>query len=241
MTSPDSRPDSHVEALLVALRRRRAPRELDGYVVAALQAGARETRAIAAAREHAPRVAPVVLESRVAAAIGGLRAPATLDPFVAQRLALPGAGLAESCLGRLPRLVAPQDLTARLAERGPSGRSGLEFHAPRGRVPHGLSRWAPKVALVVTAALLVIGFGGLFPSAGEERGAAASDWSRPVAGPVPLRLRAQRDVVPAGPVSQRLALTFDFVGYESHSVAPLSREERALVCGLAGEPMEGGS
>jgi hypothetical protein len=278
MTSPDSRHDDLVEALLaaalggampagesagtteeqallaarwqqaralVSLRRRTAPPTLDGFVVAALQAGLRETRAVDALRDlaaHRPHAAPVALDERVAVSIDRLRAPGALDACVAERLAQPGAGIAQSFLGRLPRLAAPDGLAARLATRGASGTAGLEFVAPRGRGARG--RFGPfrlvhVAALFACAALLVVGLSGRFGAgrSGDDDAVGRSDWSQPIV----VRSPSQRSVEGLAPVRSRLNLTFDFVEHESIRTAQLSPEQRSLVSGLVGEPMEGGS
>lgn len=220
-----------------------APPSLDGFVVAALQAGVREQRAVAAVRGLAadgPLVAPTVLAERVAAAIDRRRAPDALDTYVAERLALPGAGLAQSFLARLPRLAAPDDLAERLATAGDSGTAGLEFRATRargwfGRV--GVPRAATSVAaLVVTGVLMVWGLSvwGLGSSGGD---AALSDWSRPVV----VRPKSKQVVARVEPARPAVALTFEFVAFESFLDAPLSAEQRARMGGLVGEPMGGGS
>jgi hypothetical protein len=233
---------------LVALGRRPAPLALEGYVVAAMQAGAREERAVAAVRDLGTEVAPVELDERVAGSIDRLRAPGALDLYVAGRLALPGAGLAQSLLARLPRLAAPEDLTARLAAPGSAGssghaRAGLDFVAPYprgllGRIEAlGSTR---KITFLVAAALLLFALAGRFGSAGDALPSSdreLSDWSQPS----PHRPPSPRDLDRIETIRPRVELTFEFVAYESHLAAPLTPELRALVSGLVGEMLEGGS
>lgn len=274
MTSPDSRDDDLVEALLaaarggvmpvvepegtteeqallaarwhqaralVSLRRRPAPPALAGFVVAALQAGRRETRAIDAIRAlaaHGPEAAPLALDTRVAASIDRLRAPGVLDTRLAERLSRPGAGLAQSFLDRLPRLAVPDDLTARLATRGRSGTAGLEFVAPRVgglRGRFGPFRRVHAAALFACVVLLLFAVSGRF-GAGRS-GDDAADWSQRIV----THSQSQRDVDRSAPVQSRLELTFDFVEHESIQTALLSPELFAIVGGIIGELMEGGS
>jgi hypothetical protein len=223
---------------LIDLPRCPAPPTLAGFVVAALQAGVRETRSVGAVRELAARTrhaAPAELDARVAASIDRLHAPVVLDAHVAARLARPGAGLAESLLGRLPRLAAPDDLATRLATPGPAGEAGLEFVAPRGHGRFGPLRVVQGAALVAFALLLLVGLSGRFGALGTgDDSEARSNWDRRIV----VQPTVQRDV---GPVRSRLSLTFEFVRQESIRTAQLSPDELAAVSGLADAPMEGGS
>jgi len=94
-----------------------APSALDGIVVAALQAGARQARAARAVEDLPVLAAPDELARR----IPGLVAPAVLDRLVAEDLADPAKALARRYAGRLERLRAPADLEERLG-RGPRRR-----------------------------------------------------------------------------------------------------------------------
>lgn len=113
---------------LRGLERRPAPTELDGRVVAALQAGARQDRAVRALEELAPRTAPerveraVQTDAELAALHPGrelrptrLRAPQVLDRLVAEELGDPSAARARRFVSSLPRLEAPGELAARVA------------------------------------------------------------------------------------------------------------------------------
>ncbi|MGD2017659.1 MAG: hypothetical protein PVJ89_06075 [Planctomycetota bacterium] len=116
--------EGHVRALR-SLPRLEAPAELDGRVVASLEAGFRQDRAA----DHVaglPRVgAPEELTERVAAEVGrGLEAPAVLDRLVAERVEAPAQGMVRSMAGRLERKQAPAELDERVlrSEPGPSRR-----------------------------------------------------------------------------------------------------------------------
>lgn len=118
-----------------SLPRVAAPLALDGAVVAALQAGARQERAVQAVASLTPVDAPDVLAHRVAIP----RAPAVLDRLVAEDLADPARAVAGRYTRRLERLRAPDDLQAR-----------LERPAPR-------RRFLLAQALVVASVVLVAG------------------------------------------------------------------------------------
>jgi hypothetical protein len=113
---------------LRGLERRPAPIELDGRVVAALQAGARQERAVRAVEELAPRTAPerveraVETDAELAAHHPGrelrparLRAPQVLDRLVAEELGDPSAARARRFVSSLARLEAPGELALRVA------------------------------------------------------------------------------------------------------------------------------
>ena len=117
-----------------------APRDLDGLVVAALQAGARQDRAIRALRSLPSVPAPTGLFERV----HGPRAPAVLDRLVGEDLADPHKALARRYAGGLRRLRAPDDLARR-----------VDGHAPRRRP-------ATFAAAVLAVAALVLVVGVLF-------------------------------------------------------------------------------
>lgn len=92
-----------------------APRELDGLVVAATQAGARQDRAVEAltnlTRRPMPNeVQPTFTVKKVQAA------PRDLDRLVVSELADPKLAIARRLVGRLERQRVPDELAARLAD-----------------------------------------------------------------------------------------------------------------------------
>lgn len=97
-------------AIVRELPRASAPLELDGAVVAALQAGARQERVIRALTALTPFPAPEDLESRIALP----RAPAVLDRLVAEDMADPAKALVSRYVQRLERLSAPDELWERV-------------------------------------------------------------------------------------------------------------------------------
>jgi len=96
--------------LVRSLPRAQAPTALDGIVVAALQAGARQARAARAVEDLSTLTAPDELARR----IPGLVAPAVLDRLVGEDLADPSMTFARRYVGRLQRLRAPTELEGRL-------------------------------------------------------------------------------------------------------------------------------
>lgn len=105
-----------VEAQRRALRglpRMPAPRDLDGFVVAALQAGHRQDRAIEALRTLERRPMPV--EADLAIWPKGAQAPAALDRLVERDLQDPTHSIARRFAGRIERLQAPRELETRVA------------------------------------------------------------------------------------------------------------------------------
>ncbi|MBL8863075.1 MAG: hypothetical protein JNK02_13855 [Planctomycetes bacterium] len=87
-----------------------APRQLDGLVVAALQAGARQERAVRAVLDLPDVAAPRELAERVE----GPRAPRVLERLVSEDLADPSKAVVRRYASRLERLRAPADLADRL-------------------------------------------------------------------------------------------------------------------------------
>lgn len=125
--------------LVRSLDRVAAPSALDGIVVAALQAGARQARAVRAVEAMPALEAPDELARR----IPGLVAPAVLDRLVGEDLADPSKALARRYAGRLERLRAPADLEERL---------GRDAHRPRRIVGAGIL--AAAGVLLVAAVLI---------------------------------------------------------------------------------------
>lgn len=107
-------------ALVGGLQRVPTPAALDGVVVAALQAGARQERAARAVADLTSVAAPDELARRIAIP----RAPEVLCRLVAEDLADPAKAVASRYAGRLARLRAPADLEERLgrAARRPAAR-----------------------------------------------------------------------------------------------------------------------
>lgn len=118
-----ARAQRHVFAL-TELARASAPRDLDGRVVAATQAGFRQDRAVRALSiltpETMPRDAELVIWQQTAGA-SGPSAPSALDRLVDSSLRGRGADVGERLSSRLERHRAPAELDLRVAgayERG---------------------------------------------------------------------------------------------------------------------------
>ena len=120
--------------MVVDLERTEAPRELDGRVVAALEAGHRQTRAAEAVRLLSRSVPPNELERAVELSrgleavqedLGRHRAPSILDRLVEEELADPVQARAHRHLGGLEQMRAPDELDARVeASLRPSDADG---------------------------------------------------------------------------------------------------------------------
>lgn len=109
----------HLRALR-SLSRVVVPESLDGLVVASLEAGHRQDRAVAVLGSLEGMAAPTELDGLVDDAVRrGVAAPRVLDRLVAERVDDPEAGLVRSMAGRLERLHAPDALDDRVLE--PSG------------------------------------------------------------------------------------------------------------------------
>lgn len=109
-----------------------APHELEGFAVAAMQAGQRQERATAALRclMHAP--APLELDEIMWRKEGPLRAPLVLDRLVSEDLEDQSQALTRRFTSRLERLSAPHSLRQRLATAGgldPIPGRRIAFHA----------------------------------------------------------------------------------------------------------------
>lgn len=129
----------HVRELR-ALTTRPAPRELEGLVVAATQAGHRQDRAVAALRVIGPAVMPPEVD-RVIWPIGA-SAPPVLDRIVDGNLQDPTHSIARRFAGRIERLQAPRALDARVSKIRAFGRIRRE-------------RFGQRVSLAVGALVLV--------------------------------------------------------------------------------------
>jgi hypothetical protein len=106
-----ARVELHVSALR-DLGSVRAPRELDGRVVAATQAGHRQDRAVEALRGLGPIAMPAEVDKAIWPA--GKTAPPVLDRLVDRDLQEQTRGIARRFAGRIERLKAPRTLDARV-------------------------------------------------------------------------------------------------------------------------------
>ncbi len=97
-----------------------APEELEGRVVASLEAGFRQDRAAGLVSGLGARSAPEELAHLVAAQVeanlDGVVAPTVLERLVEERVAAPEKGMVASMAGRLDRKVAPLELDERIRE-----------------------------------------------------------------------------------------------------------------------------
>lgn len=91
-----------------------APRELQGLVVAATQAGHRQERAVAALRSLGPISMPPEVDHAIWPL--DLSAPHALDRLVDRNLQDPTNSIARRVAGRIERLQAPRDLDARVGQ-----------------------------------------------------------------------------------------------------------------------------
>lgn len=186
-------------------------------MVAALQAGARESRATRALGELERRPAPDVLERLAVEAVDPLRAPRVLSERVAAHVEEPESVLVRTLITTLPRHAAPADLAMRLAAQG-----GLAPRAPRRFRLR--SSFGARVALLCAATLLAVVAGGGFRSQPDDgRGAAQ---------------RADAAALAAGitrPGRPPLPLTFEVVRHASLASAAFSADQRALAGILTGE------
>lgn len=125
-----------------SLTRANAPSELDGAVVAALQAGARQERAIRALATLTPVAAPDDLARLLTAP----RAPAVLDRLVGEDLVDPAKAFASRYARRLERLRAPADLEQRIGD------------VPRNRRARVLPIALAAAGLLLTIGALTLGY-----------------------------------------------------------------------------------
>jgi len=217
---------------LLGLPRRAAPAALEGAVVAALHAGQRGARAVAAvadlAAPGARPAAPAPLAERLAEALPSAAprvAPAELDARVAAALTDPEAGLAARLSGSLTPQPAPAALAARLAaprglDGAPRGRGRFQSVQPwGGRLAHGLA----LVAAAVLAVVLLPGTFGGAPGLG---------------GPTPAGPKGDPSAVAPQP---RVPLTFMVRRHQGLAAAPITGAERGLIEGVLGELLGGGS
>ena len=122
---------------LSSLQRPTAPRELEGLVVAATQAGQRQDRAIAALRSLTPVAMPRAVDREIWPVGAGL--PLHLDTLAEHDTA---RSIARRFAGRIERLQAPRTLDARVTSI---------FSATRLR----RDRFVRRFALSAAAALLI--------------------------------------------------------------------------------------
>ncbi|MEE2941116.1 MAG: hypothetical protein VX460_12065 [Planctomycetota bacterium] len=146
----------HARALS-SLMARGAPDELTGLVVASLNAGAREARALEFARSLPHLKAPAILDEAVAARIdaGATGAPAVLDRLVEERLGAPAQAMTRSMTGRLGRHEAPVELERRVRH---------ELLAGRGAPRSAWRRLASTVGASLLAVVLVVAAQRMLPS-----------------------------------------------------------------------------
>ena len=120
------------EGVLRSLPRQLAPESLGGRVVAAIQAGERQARAVRALQGLGRLEQPAQLEQRVQDEVAGEAAekaneplqalagrqlaPAVLDRLVAEELSDPSKARVARFAGSVPRLKAPAELEQRVAE-----------------------------------------------------------------------------------------------------------------------------
>ena len=136
---------------LGSLAAKAAPAELDGLVVASLNTGARQDRAIDQLRSLPALAAPAALDAAVARivigdAAGSVRAPGVLDRLVEESLADPAKANTRSMAARLGRQAAPDEL----AER-------VESHLNGGAAERDAAADEPIGARAVAGALLSMG------------------------------------------------------------------------------------
>lgn len=154
---------------LSSLARLRAPAELEGRVVASLQAGFRQGRAAASVADLGRVSSPPELDQAVDAELEGstapearedlparLRVPGVLDRLVAEELADPTRTRARRYLGTLRRKRAPEEL--RLLVAGALQSSGSSFVVKERRGTHRLTL---RFALGLSAAVALVGLGSL--------------------------------------------------------------------------------
>ncbi len=144
----------HLRALR-ALPSLRAPDELEGRVVASLEAGFRQDRAVdlvaGLGAEAAPGELGPMVEARVEENLEGVQAPAVLGRLVEERVAAPAEGMVWSMARRLDRKPAPEELDARVLDESSSAAAGSSLG---GRVRR-LAVFSSAAALVLVAVRLV--------------------------------------------------------------------------------------
>lgn len=151
-----TRARGHLRALS-SLMGRRAPDELAGLVVASINAGARQDRALEFARSL-PRIeAPATLDEAVASGIDAdaASAPAVLDRLVEERVGAPEQTMARSMTGRLERHKAPSELERRVQR---------ELFTGRDATSGGRRRLASAVVASLLAVVLVVAAQRMLPA-----------------------------------------------------------------------------
>lgn len=143
-----------------------APDELAGRVVASLNAGARQERALEFASSLTALEAPTTLDEAVAARIDAdvERAPAVLDRLVEERLDTPEQAMTRSMTGRLERHKAPSELERRV-QHELLGRRDAPRSARR--------RLASAAAASLLAIVLVVGVQRMVPASSTAEEPAA--------------------------------------------------------------------
>jgi hypothetical protein len=155
---------------LAGLERMAAPSELEGRVVAALQAGYRQVRVVAAVADLGRVSSPPELDQAVDAELEGssaersadsparLRVPGVLDRLVSEELADLSRARARRYLGSLRRRRAPEELRLRVAG---ALQSAATTAAQRLNVRQGTRGLPMRFALGLAAAGALVGFGAL--------------------------------------------------------------------------------
>jgi len=173
--------------------RLRAPADLDGRVVAALQAGRREERAVTALRSLARVDAPTELTARVRRLAERSfsddpehRAPRVLDRLVEEEIADHPASVTKRMVGGLTRHVAPSSLEDGLQAGFPqagfpqAGFPQAGLSGPRREGSRLLdSRKARRLSRLMPAALVMalVGFGWNAYQGLDSGAIAAERWS----------------------------------------------------------------
>jgi len=153
-----ARLELHVVAIS-RLQRARAPRELDGLVVAALQAGLRQERAVNAVASLTPKPMPAAVQPKIQAP-RIQAAPRELDRLVVDELRDPTKSIARRLVGHLERQPVPKSLDARVASLA----AELPSERRRGRERRRMLAFAGSVFLVIgglAAILSLVNRGGV--------------------------------------------------------------------------------
>jgi hypothetical protein len=154
---------------LTSLERQQVPVELEGRVVAALEAGYRQARAALALADLGRMSSPPELDQAVDADLEGsagrseelparLRVPGVLDRLVAEELADFSRARARRYLGTLRRKRAPEELRLRVAGALQSAGTAAGAVEVERRGARGL---AVRLTLGLAAAVGLIGLGSL--------------------------------------------------------------------------------
>ncbi len=153
---------------LGSLSRAGAPRDLDGRVVASIQAGYRQDRAVVALARLEPKEAPIELQRHVRRQLALFSAPDILRRLVEEEMAAPDKALAKRYAGRLDRVAAPDALSEAVENLVESASLDADADAgPGGRFADGPGA-VFVLAAASTLALLVLAIVWALP--GWDRG-----------------------------------------------------------------------